>query len=60
MIYDDIYDAKSAVDSLSGFNVGGRYIVVLYYQARKNVNRLGMDEKRKEIENMKKEVEAAE
>jgi pre-mRNA branch site protein p14 len=23
--YDDIYDAKNAVDHLSGFNVAGRY-----------------------------------
>ena len=27
MIYDDIFDAKNAVDHLSGFNVAGRYLV---------------------------------
>lgn len=32
-MYDDIYDAKAAVDHLSGFNVCGRYLIVLYYQA---------------------------
>ena len=32
VIYDDIYDAKNAVDHLSGFNVCGRYLIVLYYQ----------------------------
>lgn len=32
VIYHDIYDAKNAVEHLSGFNVGGRYLVVLYYQ----------------------------
>lgn len=32
VIYHDIYDAKNAVDHLSGFNVGGRYLIVLYYQ----------------------------
>ena len=31
-IYDDIFDAKNAVDHLSGFNVAGRYLVVLYYK----------------------------
>jgi pre-mRNA branch site protein p14 len=31
-IYDDIYDAKRALEKLGGFNVGGRYLVVLYYQ----------------------------
>lgn len=34
VVYDDIYDAKAAVDHLSGFNVCGRYLIVLYYQAR--------------------------
>mmetsp|Transcript_20016 Transcript_20016/g.19320 ORF Transcript_20016/g.19320 Transcript_20016/m.19320 type:complete len:108 (+) Transcript_20016:191-514(+) len=32
VIYEDIYDAKNAVDHLSGFNVCGRYLIVLYYQ----------------------------
>ena len=32
VVYDDIYDAKNAVDHLSGFNVAGRYLIVLYYQ----------------------------
>jgi hypothetical protein len=31
-VYEDIYDAKNALDSLQGFNVKGRYIVVLYHQ----------------------------
>ena len=25
VVYEDIYDAKAAVDHLSGFNVGGKY-----------------------------------
>ena len=32
VVYEDIYDAKAACEHLSGFNVGGRYLVVLYYQ----------------------------
>jgi hypothetical protein len=32
VVYEDIYDAKNAVDHLSGFSVGGRYLVALYYQ----------------------------
>lgn len=39
VVYEDIYDAKNAVDHLSGFNVCGRYLVVLYYQASKSSNR---------------------
>ena len=33
VVYEDIFDAKSAVDSLNGFHVAGRYLVVLYYQS---------------------------
>ena len=29
VVYDDVYDAKMAYDSLSGFNVAGRYLVLL-------------------------------
>ncbi|GAB5366307.1 hypothetical protein AAMO2058_001132700 [Amorphochlora amoebiformis] len=32
VVFEDIYDAKNAVDHLSGFNVCGRYIIVLYHQ----------------------------
>jgi pre-mRNA branch site protein p14 len=31
VVYEDIYDAKNAVDHLSGFNVANRYLIVLYY-----------------------------
>ena len=35
VVYEDIYDAKTAVDHLSGFNVANRYLIVLYFsQAR--------------------------
>ena len=34
VVYEDIYDAKAAVDHLSGFNVGGRYLVVLVSTGR--------------------------
>jgi pre-mRNA branch site protein p14 len=35
VVYEDIYDSKNAVDHLSGFNVCGRYLIVLYYQPSK-------------------------
>lgn len=35
VVYEDIFDAKNACDHLSGFNVCGRYLVVLYYQPHK-------------------------
>ncbi len=35
VVYEDIFDAKHACEHLSGFNVGGRYLVVLYFQPTK-------------------------
>lgn len=35
VIFEDIYDAKNAVDHLSGFNVGDRYIIVLYHNQKR-------------------------
>eukprot|EP00923_Selenidium_pygospionis_P001563 GHVN01002278.1.p1 GENE.GHVN01002278.1~~GHVN01002278.1.p1 ORF type:complete len:145 (+),score=20.23 GHVN01002278.1:59-436(+) len=31
VVYDDIFDAKNAVDHLSGFRVSHHYLVALYY-----------------------------
>lgn len=53
MIYEDIYDAKNAVDHLSGFNVCGRYLIVLYYQPTKMQKNVDNAVKKKEIEEMK-------
>ena len=57
-MYEDIYDAKAAVDHLSGFNVGGRYLVVLYYQPAKFQKRAEAEEKQKELEELRKRVNA--
>ena len=35
VVYEDIYDAKMAVDHLSGFNVANRYLIVLYFNPAK-------------------------
>ena len=56
VIYEDIYDAKSAVDHLSGFNVGGRYLIVLYYQPAKFERRAETEQKQKELELLRKQV----
>lgn len=31
VVYEDIFDARTAREKLSGFNVGNRYLIVLYY-----------------------------
>ena len=53
VVYEDIYDAKSAVDHLSGFNVCGRYLVVLYYQQTKMQKRLDTEREMKELAEMR-------
>ena len=35
VVYEDIFDAKSAVENLKGFNVAGRYLTALYYTAKR-------------------------
>jgi pre-mRNA branch site protein p14 len=52
-VYEDIYDAKNALDHLSGFNVCGRYLVVLYYQPTKMRKGPDNEAKKKEISEMK-------
>ena len=57
VVYEDIYDAKNAVDHLSGFNVCGRYLVVLYYQPTKMQKKLDETRKRQELEVLKQKWE---
>merc|ERR1719215_1900399 len=56
VVYEDIYDANSAVDHLSGFNVGGRYLVVLYYQPAKFQRKIEAEEKQKDLEELRRRV----
>ncbi|KAK8799821.1 hypothetical protein WA588_002644 [Blastocystis sp. NMH] len=53
VVYEDIYDAKDAVEHLSGFNVGGRYLVVLYFQATRANKTADVEKREKEIEELK-------
>lgn len=58
VVYEDIYDAKAAVDHLSGFNVGGRYLVVLYYSPARVEKRAEAEEKQKELDELRRRVNA--
>eukprot|EP01031_Cornospumella_fuschlensis_P033718 gene33718-40793_t len=53
VVYEDIYDAKNAVDHLSGFNVCGRYLIVLYYQQSKVQKAADNAAKRRELDEIK-------
>lgn len=59
VVYEDIYDAKNAVDHLSGFNVCGRYLVVLYYQQAKMQKHVDNAAKRKELDELRARINAA-
>eukprot|EP00051_Salpingoeca_urceolata_P028505 m.487213 g.487213 ORF g.487213 m.487213 type:complete len:124 (+) comp24882_c0_seq1:94-465(+) len=52
VVYEDIFDAKNACEHLSGFNVAGRYIVVLYYQATKAFARVDSAKAKEQLEKM--------
>merc|ERR1719230_2340234 len=54
VVYDDIYDAKNAMDHLSGFNVAGRYLVLLYYNPNKMNSKIDAKSKRADIDKLKK------
>lgn len=58
LVYEDVYDAKRAVDHLSGFNVGGRYLVVMYYQPAKFQRKADNEEKKKELEELRRQIKA--
>ncbi|GFE54871.1 hypothetical protein BaOVIS_022750 [Babesia ovis] len=53
VVYDDIYDAKNALDHLSGFNVAGRYLVVLYYNPSRLNKRKDLDKEQEELNRVK-------
>ncbi|XP_018009188.1 splicing factor 3B subunit 6 [Hyalella azteca] len=53
VIYEDIFDAKNACEHLSGFNVCGRYLVVLYYQANKAFKKMDLVKKQEELDKTK-------
>lgn len=53
MVYEDIYDAKNAVEHLNGFNVCGRYLIVLYFQQSRLLKAQDNKAKKQELEELK-------
>ena len=50
VVYEDIYDAKAALEKLSGFNVANRYLIVLYF----NLSKFAQKQLEKEEENLRR------
>ncbi|KAI9221278.1 pre-mRNA branch site p14-like protein-like protein [Blastocladiella britannica] len=55
VVYEDIYDAKNACEHLSGYNFGGRYLIVLYFQAKKLQRKLDLERREKELSQLKEQ-----
>ncbi|CAJ0919931.1 10863_t:CDS:2 [Entrophospora sp. SA101] len=49
-----IFDAKAACDHLNGFNVMGRYLIVLYYQPNKVTKKMNLQKKEEELKELKR------
>eukprot|EP00128_Syssomonas_multiformis_P013174 Colp12_sorted_trinity150504_noHs@26723 len=53
VVYEDIFEAKNALEHLSGFNVCNRYLIVLYYQPTKAFQKMDTAKKEAELEKVK-------
>lgn len=58
VVYEDVFDARRAREKLSGFNVCGRYLIVLYYQPKKMQKREDQKRKQEEIAALRKQYAA--
>lgn len=47
-----MWDAKTAVEHLSGFNIQNRYLIVLYHQQGKATKRQDLDRRERELREM--------
>lgn len=56
VVYEDIYDAKTALDHLAGFNVCGRYLVVLYYQQTRMQKKLDTTKKAEDLKRAREQL----
>lgn len=52
VVYEDIFDAKNACEHLSGFNLLGRYLIVLYWQPNK-ITKRNTEKQKAELELLK-------
>ena len=58
LVYDDIFDAKNACEHLSGFNVVGRYLIVLYYNPTKLSGKKDFVGREQELNDLRKAASA--
>ena len=56
VIYEDIYEAKAALEALSGYNILGRYVVVLYFQKEKLIKQINDAKEREKVRQLKEKL----
>jgi len=56
VVYDDIFDAKAACDNLQGFNVMGRYLIVLYFNPVKLQRKTDLKKKEEDLRDLKSKM----
>ena len=56
VVFEDIFDAKNACEHLSGFNLMGRYLIVLYFQPHKWTRKMDLKKKEEEVKKLKAKV----
>ncbi|KZO98111.1 RNA-binding domain-containing protein [Calocera viscosa TUFC12733] len=58
VVYDDVMDAKNALDHLNGFHLQERYIVVLYHMPTRQeaaAQKAELERREKELDRLKEE-----
>lgn len=60
VVYEDIHDAKNACEHLSGFNVGGRYLVCLYYKPAHSSKAATLAQQQADLQVLRAQVAAGE
>ncbi|KAJ2326974.1 Splicing factor 3B subunit 6 [Coemansia sp. RSA 2681] len=58
VVYEDIYDAKEACDHLQGFNVMGRYLVVLYFQPHHRSKKPDLPKEEERVEQLRRQFQS--
>eukprot|EP01138_Halocafeteria_seosinensis_P007903 gb/GECG01008074.1/.p1 GENE.gb/GECG01008074.1/~~gb/GECG01008074.1/.p1 ORF type:complete len:136 (+),score=21.70 gb/GECG01008074.1/:1-408(+) len=58
VVYEDVFDAKEALEHLNGFNVCGLYLNVLYYRQSSSSSKKNIKKEKQELEELKKQYQA--
>merc|ERR1712023_86374 len=52
VVYEDLWDAKNALEHLSGFNIQNRYLIVLYHQEHKQARREDLERRERDLRDL--------